>query len=242
MWNTNPLFDLLYQLHITLCLFVIPLCFMVLTYTSIVKVLWGSIPAEKILSDKQRPVSYSQHTLTDGTAHSDDVSVHTPLNGVHKSSNLIVQENRQKAAKMLIAIVVIFAICYLPVHVFNLFRFVYVYYALAREKSPAGEANACFEPERVSLSRTDKFRRKFKELLQCCRCKRKKLLLDEKKMFNTSNINSSALHHDISTTTPNLNRTPDSFNNAKNNMHHLSPTRPFTPVNKRTGTVRLTNV
>jgi presenilin-like A22 family membrane protease len=40
-----------------------------------------------------------------------------------KSSNLIVQENRQKAAKMLISVVIIFAICYIPVHVFNLFRY-----------------------------------------------------------------------------------------------------------------------
>jgi hypothetical protein len=39
-----------------------------------------------------------------------------------KSANLIVQENRQKAAKMLISVVIIFAICYIPVHVFNLFR------------------------------------------------------------------------------------------------------------------------
>ena len=39
-----------------------------------------------------------------------------------KSSNLMVQENRQQAAKMLIAVVIIFAICYIPVHVFNLFR------------------------------------------------------------------------------------------------------------------------
>jgi hypothetical protein len=39
-----------------------------------------------------------------------------------KSANLIVQENRQKAAKMLISVVIIFVICYIPVHAFNLFR------------------------------------------------------------------------------------------------------------------------
>lgn len=41
-----------------------------------------------------------------------------------KSATLIVQENRQKAAKMLISVVIIFAICYMPVHVFNLFRYI----------------------------------------------------------------------------------------------------------------------
>jgi len=47
----------------------------------------------------------------------------------NKSSNLIVQENRQKAAKMLISVVIIFSICYLPVHVFNLFRYKIILYS-----------------------------------------------------------------------------------------------------------------
>jgi hypothetical protein len=48
-------------------------------------------------------------------------SSNTMMNST-KSANVIVQENRQKAAKMLIAVVIIFTICYIPVHAFNLFR------------------------------------------------------------------------------------------------------------------------
>jgi len=60
--------------------------------------------------------------------HSDESHQSGPINSssslMHptKSANLIVQENRQKAAKMLISVVIIFVICYIPVHAFNLFR------------------------------------------------------------------------------------------------------------------------
>lgn len=63
-WDSHPLFDLLYQLHISLCLFVIPLCLMVFTYSGITRVLWGSLPTERMFSHERRtiicnPPSYS---------------------------------------------------------------------------------------------------------------------------------------------------------------------------------------
>lgn len=50
------------------------------------------------------------------------ISVHSNLMAPRKSAVVTIQENRQKAAKMLIAVVIIFTICYIPVHAFNLFR------------------------------------------------------------------------------------------------------------------------
>lgn len=95
---------------------------MVFTYSAIVKVLWGSLPSERLFNDEKRTLNTSQHTLS---GPCEDSHSNTPNNSlIHptKSANLIVQENRQKAAKMLISVVTIFAICYIPVHVFNLFR------------------------------------------------------------------------------------------------------------------------
>ena len=66
-WNAPPLFDLIYQLHISLCLFVIPLCFMVFTYRGIAKVLWGSLPMERFFNDEKRAINSSQHTLSGRT-------------------------------------------------------------------------------------------------------------------------------------------------------------------------------
>lgn len=98
---------------------------MVFTYSGIAKVLWGSLPTEKLFNDEKRTINASEHTLS---GHSDEYHLTGPINSssslMHptKSANLIVQENRQKAAKMLISVVVIFTICYIPVHAFNLFR------------------------------------------------------------------------------------------------------------------------
>lgn len=91
-----------------------------------------------------------------------------------RSATVAVQENRQKAAKMLISVVVIFALCYLPVHVFNLFRYpiesarlccllelcliryIYVYLEHAhrpRLEPSLNQTDPCFTPRPVSLER-----------------------------------------------------------------------------------------
>ena len=98
---------------------------MIFTYYGITRVLWGSLPTERLFSDEKRAMNTSQNTLSGQSEESHpnapSQSGHTPV-GPTKSANLIVQENRQKAAKMLISVVIIFAICYIPVHIFNLFR------------------------------------------------------------------------------------------------------------------------
>ncbi len=63
-WNAHPLFDLLYQLHISLCLFVIPLCLMVYAYTGITRVLWGSLPSERMFDEDRRTIHSSQITYS----------------------------------------------------------------------------------------------------------------------------------------------------------------------------------
>lgn len=47
---------------------------------------------------------------------------HRPMNTMTSSGPESQLRSRQRAAKMLIAIVVVFAVCYLPVHVLNLTR------------------------------------------------------------------------------------------------------------------------
>lgn len=71
--------------------------------------------------EKKKPVIfYLVHA--DDSHFNGTMTSSTSLMNPTKSANLIVQENRQKAAKMLMAVVIIFTICYIPVHVFNLFR------------------------------------------------------------------------------------------------------------------------
>ncbi|CAF1097239.1 unnamed protein product [Rotaria magnacalcarata] len=161
-WDAHPVFDLIYQLHISFCLFIIPLCFMVFTYSGIVKVLWGSLPSERVLNDEKRAMYSSQYKLA---AQVDESHVNSPMNcnscliNTNKSSNLTIQENRQKAAKMLIYVVIIFVICYIPVHVFNLFRYIFVYLEYIKRpimvaSNSTSETVDCFEPKLVALDRT----------------------------------------------------------------------------------------
>jgi hypothetical protein len=119
---------------------------------------------------------YIYHQLDESQLNGPINSSSTLMNPT-KSANLIVQENRQKAAKMLISVVIIFAICYIPVHVFNLFRwdimnkidlfikfysyFRYVYVYLEYLQRPITDNNRntseiiqCFEPKLVFLERT----------------------------------------------------------------------------------------
>ncbi|CAF0748951.1 unnamed protein product [Adineta ricciae] len=192
-WDAHPLFDLVYQLHISLCLFIIPLCLMVYTYTGIARVLWGSLPSEQTNIDGRRNRNSSI------VSHADEVNNNLMSNST-KSSNVIIQETRQKAAKMLISVVIIFTICYIPVHVFNLFRYIYTYIAYVEQVETGETLDECVEQRVVNLERTgttkivtisalishflpyfnssinpiiynimsDKFRLKFRELFSSC--------------------------------------------------------------------------
>ena len=87
-WNAPPLFDLLYQLHISLFLFVIPLCFMVFTYSGIARVLWGSLPTERMFSQERRvtisnPPTYSGRVSLGPRQRAKDSCSQTNLNWMH---------------------------------------------------------------------------------------------------------------------------------------------------------------
>ena len=102
----------------------------------------------------------------------DEVNNNLMSNYSTKSSNVIVQETRQKAAKMLISVVIIFTICYIPVHVFNLFRqkkkyctekeiglhdefrYIYTYIAYVEQVETGETLDECSEQRVVNLERT----------------------------------------------------------------------------------------
>ncbi|RZF42089.1 hypothetical protein LSTR_LSTR006682 [Laodelphax striatellus] len=95
----------MFQLARILLLYTFPLLFMSIAYCQIVRVLWRSdnIPG-----------------------HSETVLVHSG-NGTGKrmaanNSTECQLRSRRKAAKMLVAVVLMFAVCYFPVHLLNMLR------------------------------------------------------------------------------------------------------------------------
>ncbi|XP_049764398.1 orexin receptor type 2-like [Schistocerca cancellata] len=104
----------------SLLLYTLPLLFMSVAYYQIVRVLWRSdtIPGQAQETSSRRSVSANgRSTNPYGTCSSRRSTV---------SSNAATEvqlRSRRKAAKMLVAVVVMFALCYLPVHLLNILRY-----------------------------------------------------------------------------------------------------------------------
>ncbi|XP_043201803.1 orexin receptor type 2-like isoform X2 [Amphibalanus amphitrite] len=91
------------------CLYLLPLCFMLFTYCQIVRVLWKpAIPGHPESRD------YSAISGSDGRNSSHGGSGHDTVSAHIRS--------RRKAAKMLVVVVIIFAFCLLCVHLIIVIR------------------------------------------------------------------------------------------------------------------------
>ncbi|XP_060085974.1 orexin receptor type 2-like [Ylistrum balloti] len=89
----------IYQLVLLIVLYVVPMVLMGFTYSHIAVVLWkGNIPGA--VETARKPMMNSKMNKADEQL-----------------------ESRKKAAKMLITIVIIFAVSYFPVHLLNIFRY-----------------------------------------------------------------------------------------------------------------------
>nr|CAI5826638.1 unnamed protein product [Callosobruchus analis] len=86
--------------------YLIPLLFMSMTYLQIIRVLWRSGNAPHQAMDMTGHRSGQQNTFA--------MNMNVSTEGQLKS--------RRKAAKMLVAVVVMFAICFLPVHLLSVLR------------------------------------------------------------------------------------------------------------------------
>ncbi|KAL5016440.1 hypothetical protein ScPMuIL_006029 [Solemya velum] len=94
-----------YQLFLFITLYTVPMCLMAFAYINISYRLWrNDIPG----NDEQ------------------STSLRGPMRATRSKTIMVGRENqiffRRKAAKMLITIVVTFAICFMPVHVLNIVR------------------------------------------------------------------------------------------------------------------------
>lgn len=172
-WKSND--NLIYNLVILIVLYSIPICLMAYTYAIISKQLWrkdlpGIVEAE-----------------------------HRPMNKITSSGPESQLRSRQRAAKMLIAIVVVFAVCYLPVYVLNLTRI-----TASFQEIPANwisiivltshilcYANSVVNPFIYNFM-SAKFRKEFQAVLRLsrCRCSSRKIRIPS---VLTSSKNKSSL-------------------------------------------------
>ncbi|XP_021353887.1 orexin receptor type 2-like [Mizuhopecten yessoensis] len=150
-------YDNNYQLFILVALYSIPICLMAFTYSVISRQLWkNDIP---------------------GTAETNHVCSRSGSTISGPESQL---HSRRRAAKMLMTIVVIFAVCYLPVHILNLIRFTdsfrgvdeTIIINIALISHILCYVNSAINPVIYNFM-SAKFRKEFRMTLTCCRCRRR---------------------------------------------------------------------
>ncbi|XP_070556252.1 orexin/Hypocretin receptor type 1-like [Ptychodera flava] len=165
--------------------YVIPLSMVTVAYTLVCKQLWSSIP---------------------GTFESRNDGKSTKENDVINKSTENQLLSRRKVAKMLIVVVIIFAICYLPLHVLNILRqfpdvFMQFEYDLSQRDvfhvpffvaHWFAYANSATNPIIYNFL-SAKFRREFRAAFQqCCGCcKRRRRPRRRRPGYRTSLFNSS---------------------------------------------------
>ncbi|XP_047002636.1 orexin receptor type 2-like [Schistocerca americana] len=104
----------------SLLLYTLPLLFMSVAYYQIVRVLWRSDTIPGHGSSRSGGLSSSAN----GRAYTSSGNCGTRRSAMGANAATEVQlRSRRKAAKMLVAVVVMFALCYLPVHLLNILRY-----------------------------------------------------------------------------------------------------------------------
>ncbi|XP_038109359.1 orexin receptor type 2 isoform X2 [Culex quinquefasciatus] len=165
-------------------LYSLPLLFMTVAYFQIVRVLWRSdtIPGHR--------ESRTQPCGLHGTR--------TTLNCVGNTSTMGQLRARRKAAKMLVAVVLMFAGCYFPVHMLNVARYTFdigqsdIVAVLSLFSHWLCYANSAVNPVIYNFM-SGKFRREFKNALEKCHCLRNPRSLggrvggyDDRSMYHTA--------------------------------------------------------
>ncbi|XP_058831451.1 orexin receptor type 2-like isoform X2 [Topomyia yanbarensis] len=165
-------------------LYLLPLLFMTVAYIQIILILWRSdtIPGHR--ESRTQPCGIH--------------STRSTLNCVGNTSTMGQLRARRKAAKMLVAVVVMFAGCYCPVHMLNVARYSFnigqndIVAVLSLFSHWLCYANSAANPVIYNFM-SGKFRREFKNALEKCHCLRNPRGLggrvggyDDRSMYHTA--------------------------------------------------------
>ncbi|NP_001161621.1 orexin receptor-like protein [Saccoglossus kowalevskii] len=178
-----------YHIALVLVIYVIPLVMIIIAYVFICRQLWAKIPGSYESCDSKKNAS-------NGNSHVSTKASESQL------------KSRRKVAKMLIIVVVIFTICYLPLHLLNILRqFSFFDDVVHNTRSSfhipfliahwLAFANSGVNPIIYNFL-SAKFRREFKAAFACCFCCRDTKHKRGKRghgyhssMMNSSSVNNS---------------------------------------------------
>ncbi|ESO92447.1 hypothetical protein LOTGIDRAFT_52425, partial [Lottia gigantea] len=124
----DPWVQSIYQTALMIVMYLFPLTLMALTYANIAYVLW-----RKEIPGEIRKYELSFLLTSASLLFSPNRAIRKPSITLSMIKNKL--QSRRRAAKMLITIVVVFALCYLPVHLLNMLRYFGVLVDLDEEKA-----------------------------------------------------------------------------------------------------------
>ncbi|XP_071118743.1 orexin receptor type 2-like [Haliotis cracherodii] len=148
--------QIIYQISLVIVMYVCPLVLMALTYTNIAVVLWrNDIPGQAEMGQ----YSKGKKPMIEGKGKSQEDKI----------------QSRRKAAKMLITIVIVFSICYLPVHILNILRYFKILLSTNNDVAAVQSQlshwlpyfNSALNPVIYNFM-SAKFRKEFKLACYCC--------------------------------------------------------------------------
>lgn len=208
LWNEQ--YQAIYQICLMVFMYFLPLCLMGFTYTKIALVLWyGHIPGVSASTRCRQQMLNPRGQVT--TVDNEDQVV-----------------TRRKAAKMLVAVVVVFGLCFLPIHLLNILRFtmnitaienVHIFALIAHW---AMFLSSCVNPVIYNFM-SDKFRKEFKVAVRLCvTCGRKSRPWNRNDMYKVTFNSARTISVRYSNHFPNSNSSnKTSPDNMTLNLHKL---------------------
>ncbi|XKL60346.1 hypothetical protein PGB90_001362 [Kerria lacca] len=172
-WSVG--YEIMYQVAKIILLYTVPLLFMSVAYCQIVRVLWTSdnIPGH----------TETLKMMNNSALYHNDTTRRMALASATNTTESQLR-SRRKAAKMLVAVVIMFALCYFPVHLLNILRYLVDVYqtditaALSNLTHWLCYANSAINPIIYNFM-SGKFRREFKRAFkQCHPCARRERRID----------------------------------------------------------------
>jgi hypothetical protein len=112
---------------IFIILYIIPMALIFYTYNLVIKVLWRI--DKSIAWDNATSEGNSKIQTNNSIVETSKQLTFTTASGssVAKLKMKNQLNSRRKAAKMLISVAALFGVCYLPIHVLNIIRFIFYY-------------------------------------------------------------------------------------------------------------------
>ncbi|OCT78385.1 hypothetical protein XELAEV_18029495mg [Xenopus laevis] len=166
----GQIYSKVYHICFFFITYMVPLCLMILAYLQIFRKLWcRQIPGtSSVVQRKWKPLQCSIHSKGQQSTKSRNNAVAAEIKQIH---------TRRKTARMLMVVLLVFALCYLPISILNILKRVFGMFTHTNDRETVYAwftfshwlvyANSAANPIIYNFL-SGKFREEFKAAFSCC--------------------------------------------------------------------------